>query len=245
MTERPRALVTGFSRGIGRAIALRLAQDGYDIAGCSRHAGDEAEHSRAAIGRHGATCHAAACDVSDLTAVEEFVREAEDAIGPITHVVNNAGILRDHPIVLMSQDDWREVIDADLTGVWNMCRAMALRFVKRRAGVIVNISSAVGVLGGEGQCNYSAAKAGVIGLSLSLAKELGPRGIRVNAVAPGLVETTMISDMPGKARDRVLERTSLRRIGTPDDIAGAVAFLLSDDAAYVTGHVLRVDGGLA
>jgi 3-oxoacyl-[acyl-carrier protein] reductase len=172
------------------------------------------------------------------------VSQVESEIGPVAILVNNAGITRDNLIMKLAEEDWRDVIDTNLGGAFFMCRAVARPMLKRRAGAIVNMSSVVGVHGNAGQTNYAASKAGLIGLTKSLAKELGGRGIRVNAIAPGYISTALTDALPEAAREAILAQTPLGRLGEPDDVARAVRFLVSGQAAFVTGHVLAVDGGL-
>jgi len=243
--ERRVALVTGASRGIGAAVAVRLARDGFAVAGCSARGGAPAEEVMAKVEALGVPAHFDRCDVRDAAAVEDFVVAAERALGPVRVVVNNAGITRDNPMVLASAADWDDVLATNLTGTWNVCRAVGFRLMKRGGGVMVNMSSIAGVHGNAAQGNYAATKAGIIGLSKSLAKELARYGVRVNVVAPGYVSTDMTAALPEKLRAAALGRIPLGRVGEPEDVADVVAFLAGDQSRYVTGQVIQVDGGFA
>ena len=229
------ALVTGASRGIGRAIAVELARAGAEVVVGYRSGADEAEELAKAIGGH-----AVQADVSDPEQAARLVEEA----GDIEILVNNAGLTRDGLIARMSDDDWRTVIDTNLGGVFHTCRAAARGMMRRRAGSIVNLTSVVGIHGNPGQTNYAASKAGIIGFTKSLARELAPRGVRANAIAPGYIETALTDVLPDEVQQAILANTPLARLGTPEDVAGAVRFLCSDEASFVTGVVLLVDGGL-
>ena len=229
------ALVTGASRGIGRAIAVELAAAGATVVVGYRSGQDEAEEVATEIGGR-----AVQADVSDAASAIALV----EAAGDIDILVNNAGLTRDGLLARMSDDDWRTVIDTNLSSVFYTCRAVARPMMKKRAGAIVNVSSIVGVHGNWGQTNYAASKAGIIGFTKSLARELGSRGVRANVVAPGYVKTQLTDVLPDEATAAMLQNTPLGRLGEPEDIAGAVRFLCSDEASFITGEVLLVDGGL-
>ena len=233
--EGKRALVTGASRGIGRAIAEELARAGAYVVVGYRSGRDEAEQLAKEVG--GAAVQA---DVSSPDDARRLVDEA----GDIDVLVNNAGLTRDGLLARMSDDDWRTVIDTNLSSVFYTCRAVTRPMMKRRAGSIVNISSVVGVHGNWGQTNYAASKAGIIGFTKSLARELGSRGIRANVVAPGYVKTQLTEVLPEEATAAMISNTPLARVAEPHEVAGAVRFLASEAASFITGEVLLVDGGL-
>jgi 3-oxoacyl-[acyl-carrier protein] reductase len=229
------ALVTGASRGIGSAIALELAHAGASVVVGYRSGAEEAENVASEAGGR-----AVQADVSEPEEAKRLVDEA----GELDILVNNAGITRDGLLARMPDDDWRAVIETNLSGVFYTCRAAVRGMMKRRAGSIVNVSSIVGLHGNPGQTNYGAAKAGIIGFTKSLARELGSRGVRANVVAPGYVTSRLTEILPEDLRAQMLANTPLGRLGDPEDVAGAVRFLCSDEATFITGEVLLVDGGL-
>ena len=237
------ALVTGASRGIGRAIALRLAEDGANVAVIYAGSADKAETVVNEITALGVNAKAYRCNVADSAAVNETVKAVTNDLGKIDILVNNAGITRDGLMLRMKDEDFDAVLDTNLKGAFNMIRACYSGFIRKKSGRIINISSVSGIMGNAGQANYSASKAGVIGLTKSVARELASRGINCNAVAPGFIQTDMTENLGDN--NPLLNSIPLGRMGKPEDIAAAVAFLASDSAAYITGEVLKVDGGLA
>jgi 3-oxoacyl-[acyl-carrier protein] reductase len=236
------SLVTGASRGIGRAIAAAFAGEGAHVVLAARDTAKLAE-AVAEIQAKGGKAEALALDVSDRASVEAGVAHVVAAHGRIDHLVNNAGVTRDNLLLRMKDEEWRQVLDTNLTGAFLCTQAVLKPMLKQRSGRIITITSVVGLGGNAGQANYAASKAGVIGFTKSVAREVASRGITANAIAPGFIETDMTAAMSEKAREAVFAAIPLGRVGRPEDVAGAAVFLVSDAAAYVTGQVLAVDGG--
>jgi 3-oxoacyl-[acyl-carrier protein] reductase len=235
------AVVTGGSRGIGRVLAQRLARDGARVVVTARSA-EGAEACAAELAGEGHL--GVACDVSDRAAVDALVKRVETELGAIDVLVNNAGVTADNILVRLGDDDWDRVLDTNLRGAFLMTRAVARGMMKRRAGRIINVTSVVGLTGNRGQVNYAASKAGLVGLTKSVAKELASRNVLCNAVAPGFIETDMTSELSPEARETLQQQIALGRLGSPEDVAGVVAFLVGPDASYITGQVIVVDGGM-
>lgn len=238
------AIVTGGSRGIGRAVSLLLAREGANVgivyAG-NTAAAEETKQQAEALGAAAAVFQ---CDVADEQAVADMVKAVKTQFGSVDILVNNAGITRDGLLMRMKEADWQAVLDTNLTGVYHCTKAVSKLMMKQRHGAVINLSSVVGETGNAGQANYAAAKAGIIGFTKAVAKELASRNIRVNAVAPGYVETDMTAGLPDSAKEDMLRSIPLGRPATADDVAQAVLFLASDQACYITGQVLNVDGGM-
>jgi 3-oxoacyl-[acyl-carrier protein] reductase len=233
------ALVTGGSRGIGAAISRELGRAGARVAVNYRSGKDAAEEVASEIGGI-----ALGANVGDPGEAKDLIERVESELGDVDVLVNNAGITRDTLIARMSDEEWEEVIETNLRGTFNTCRAVARKMLRRRSGSIVNLTSVVGIHGNPGQANYAASKAGIIGLTKALARELGSRGVRVNAIAPGYITTELTDVLTEEQTGLILGNTPLGRLGAPDDVAAAVRFLCSDEAAFITGDVLLVDGGL-
>ncbi len=237
------ALVTGSTRGIGRAVAATLSSCGARVAVVGRDRA-RAEQAAAELGAPADAARGFACDVADPASVTALVDEVEKGFGAVDILVNNAGLTRDNILLRLKDEDWDAVLNANLRGAFVAIRAATRGMMKRRWGRIVNISSVVGIIGNKGQANYAASKAGLIGLTKSVAREYAGRGILANCIAPGFIDTDMTNALPAEARAALLEQIALGRLGRPEDVAGAVLFLASDLASYVTGQVLVIDGGM-
>ncbi len=238
------ALITGATRGIGKAIAIRLANAGFDIALNYRKENDDLTNTKSEIEKAGVDCLPVQGDISSFEDCERIAKEIFDKFGKIDVLVNNAGITKDMLLMRMKPEDFSSVVDVNLIGTFNMTRNVVPYMVKARSGRVVNISSVVGIEGNAGQANYAASKAGIIGFTKSLARELGSRNILVNAVAPGFIETDMTAVLSDSVRDEIAKKISLRRMGSAEDVAGVVEFLCGEASSYVTGTVIPVTGGL-
>ena len=238
------AVVTGGSRGIGRAIAVALAAEGAKVAVIYAGNAAAAEETLSLIKEQGGEAVAMQCDVADDAAVSDMINAVKEQFGSVDILVNNAGITRDGLLMRMKEGDWQTVLDTNLTGVFHCTKAVTKLMMKQRSGAIINITSVVGQTGNAGQANYAAAKAGMIGFTKSVAKELASRGIRVNAVAPGCIDTDMTAVLSDAVKEDMLKSIPLGRVAQPEEVAKAVVFLASDNASYITSQVLNVDGGM-
>jgi 3-oxoacyl-[acyl-carrier protein] reductase len=239
------AIVTGGTRGIGKAIVLELAKSGCNVAFNYSKSDDLANELVKEVEALGVKAMAKKLDVSDFEGAKNMVKEVKDEFGQIDYLVNNAGITRDKLLALMKEDDWDDVININLKSVYNFSKAVIMTMIKQKSGNILNITSVSGIAGVAGQANYSASKAGMIGFTKALAKEVGKAKINVNAIACGFIETDMTSELPEEYKQKMIDMTAVKRFGTTDDVAKTAKFLLSDDAKYITGQVLSIDGGLA
>ncbi|MEW5895111.1 MAG: 3-oxoacyl-ACP reductase FabG [Candidatus Omnitrophota bacterium] len=239
------ALVSGGSRGIGRAICLMLANEGADVAFSYLTNKEKADELVRQIEQKGVRCLASKVDVRDFEAVKSWVSGVREKFGGLDFLVNNAGIVRDKPLMMMLEEDWHDIIGTNLDGMFNVVRASIVTFLKQRRGNIVNISSVSGLIGLSGQTNYSAAKGGMNSFTKALAKETAAYGIRVNAVAPGFIETDMLSSMDAQQQEKIKTMIPFARFGSADEVAAVVRFLLSEESSYIIGQVIQMDGGLA
>ncbi len=244
MSENKVALITGATRGIGKEIALELAANGFDIAVNYRSKQDGMEELKKEIEKNNVRCEFVKADVANFEDCESMVKETIEKFGKIDVLVNNAGITKDGLIMRMKKEDFESVIDVNLTGTFNVTRNVIPHMLKQRSGRIINVSSVVGVAGNAGQTNYSASKAGIIGFTKSLAKEVASRNILVNAIAPGFIDTDMTSVLSDAVKEGINAQIPLKRMGTPKEVAKVVKFLSSEDSSYVTGQVINIDGGM-
>ena len=235
-----KVLVTGASGGIGKAIAIELSSNGADLCLTGRNK-SELESLQKLIGGN---CQIIISDLSKSEGIDELVNSAQEKMGQIDILINNAGITRDNLFMRMSEEDWNEVINVNLNSIFKLTKQLIKGMIKRRYGRIINITSVIGVAGGAGQSNYSASKAGIIAMSKSLAQEVGSRSVTVNSIAPGFIETNMTAELSDDRKEEILHSISVGRLGKPDDIAGAVCFLASDKASYITGQTIHINGGM-
>ncbi len=245
MQERKGVIVTGGSRGIGRAICVRMARSGYDVAFNYQSNEEVAKETMSLCEKEGVKVFAAKCDISDAANCAEFVEKAYEFLESVDVLVNNAGITKDGLLPRMKDEDMEQVLAVNVKGSFYMMREVSKRMLRKRSGSIINMSSVVGIGGNAGQVNYAASKAAVIGMTKSLAKELGSRKIRVNAVAPGMIATDMTEKLPDAAKEKIAQAIPFGEMGNPEDVAEVVEFLASDKARYITGQVIRVDGGMS
>jgi 3-oxoacyl-[acyl-carrier protein] reductase len=239
------AIISGATRGIGKAIALELAGEGADIAFNYLHSNSAAEELEKELEALGVRCKAAKVDISDFAGVTEWVNKTKEFFGRLDILVNNAGIINDKALMFMEKEDWQRVIDINLGGIFNLTRAAIIGFMKQNSGNIVNITSVTGIVGVPKQTNYAATKAGIIGFTRALAREVAAYNIRVNAVAPGFIDTDMLKGLKESYKKDLLSRIPLSRFGSPQEVARVVKFLLSDASAYITGQTIIIDGGMS
>lgn len=238
-------IISGATRGIGRSIALDLAEQGSNISFNYLMNNKKAEELERIVRNYGVKVKSFQVDIRDYDAVKEWVGTTCELFGGIDIVINNAGVIKDKALAFMVPDDWREVINTNLDGTFNLTRACIIEFIKKRRGIIVNISSVSGITGIAGQTNYSASKSGVIGFTKSLAREVAPYNIRVNSVAPGFIETDMLNGLKEEYKNQLLKRIPLNRFGRPEEVARVVRFLVSDESDYITGQTIVIDGGMS
>lgn len=238
------AIISGASRGIGRTIALELAREGVNISFNYLKSRQDAEDLKKELKAMGVGAEASQVDIANFEAVAEWVKKTKASFGGLDILINNAGIINDKALMFMKKDDWQKVIDTNLGGVFNLTQAAIIGFMKQKSGAIVNITSVSGIIGLERQTNYSASKAGIIGFTKSLAKEVAKYNVRVNAVAPGFIETDMLGDLKEAQKTTLLKRIPLARLGKPEEVARVVRFLVSEAADYITGQTIIIDGGL-